>query len=64
MNFTPVAQKHNEAYVSASSGRSEIMTDERGTREVNHDGFELLTCQVLVWDSRPVVETSEGDVSN
>jgi hypothetical protein len=56
------AQKHNEAYVSASSGQPEknmIVTGERGTSEVHHDAFEMSVCQVLVWDSRSVVETSQ-----
>lgn len=48
--------------MSASSGQSEknmIVTDELGTSEVHRDGFEMSACQVLVWDSRSVVETSQ-----
>jgi hypothetical protein len=48
--------------VSASSGQSEknmIVAGERGTSDVHHDAFEMSVCQVLVWDSRSVVETSQ-----
>lgn len=58
------AQKQNEAHVSASSGQPEknmILKGERGTSEVHHEAFdsEMSVCQVLVWDSRSVVETSQ-----